>query len=302
MKVAITGSTGLIGSSLTGALQARGHTPVPVVRNTSPGPGELSWSPSEGTIDAAGFEGIDAVVHLAGAGIGDKRWNDEYKQVILRSRTEGTALLARTLAELSDQPKVLVSASGMDYYGDTGDRVITEDEPAGDGFLADVCVQWEAATRPAVDAGIRTCYLRTSIVQSSDGGALAKTLPLFKLGLGGRLGSGEQWWSWISIDDHVRAILHLLETDVSGPVNMAAPNPVTNAAWTKAVGRELGRPTVVPVPRSAPRLLLGREMADTLLFSSHRLSPTVLTDSGFTFRHRTIEECLAAVVGDTELA
>lgn len=302
MKVAITGSTGLIGSALAGALRGQGHTPVPVVRNTEPGPGQIAWSPSDGTIDAGGFEGLDAVVHLAGAGIGDKRWNDEYKRIILESRTEGTALLARTLTDLDDPPRVLVSASGMDYYGDTGDTVVTEESPAGEGFMAEVCIQWERAAQPAVDAGIRTCFLRTSIVQSTHGGALAKTLPLFKLGLGGRLGSGQQWWSWISIDDHVRAILHLLQVEVSGPVNMAAPNPVTNATWTKALGRELGRPSIVPVPKFGPRLVLGKEMADALLFTSHRLAPTVLDRSGFTFRHRTIEECLAAVVGDQELA
>ena len=163
-------------------------------------------------------------------------------------------------------------------------------------------MQWEQAATPAVDAGIRTCFLRTSIVQSADGGALAKVLPLFKFGLGGRLGSGEQWWSWISIDDHVRAVLHLLETDVAGPVNMAAPNPVTNAEWTKAVGRALGRPTLLPVPAFAPRILLGRQMADALLFGSHRLAPTALQESGFTWRHTTIDQCLDAVLGDQELA
>ncbi len=302
MKVAITGSSGLIGSALVGALHGAGHTAIRVVRSTSPGPDEIAWNPAGGTIDAAGFEGLDAVVHLAGAGIGDERWTEERKRIILESRTQGTDLLARTLAGLDAKPAVLLSASGMDYYGDTGDEAVTETAPPGEGFLTEVCLQWEAAAAPAVDAGIRTAFLRTGIVQSPDGGALAKTLLPFKLGVGGRLGSGDQWWSWISIDDHVRAMLHLLETDVAGPVNLTAPNPVTNREYTKALGRELGRPTLVPIPKFGPRLLLGKELADTLLYSSHRVLPAVLTDSGFQFRHPTIESCLAAVLGPDEVA
>jgi uncharacterized protein len=299
VKVAITGSSGLIGSSLVGALRGAGHTAIRLVRHDRPGPDEVAWDPSAGTIDAAGLAGVDAVVNLAGAGIGDERWTDERKQLILDSRTDSTGLLCRTLAELDAKPKVLLSASGIDYYGDTGDAVITEEAPPGHGFLTDVCLQWEAATAPATAAGIRTCLLRTGIVQSADGGALKKTLLPFKLGIGGRLGSGDQWWGWISIDDHVRAMLHLIETEsVSGPVNLTAPNPVTNQEYTKALGRELGRPTLLPIPSFGPRLLLGKELADTLLQSSHRVVPAVLQDSGFEFRHPTIQECLAAVLGD----
>lgn len=301
MKVAVTGSTGLIGTALTGALRGAGHTPVPVVRSAEPGPGEVAWRPSDGTVDAAGFEGVDAVVHLAGAPIGDKRWNEERKRLILESRVRGTDLLARTLAGLENGPQVLLSASGIDYYGDRGDEVLTEESSAGDAFLSEVCIRWEGATRPAVDAGIRTAFLRTGIVQTPDGGALARTLPPFRWGLGGRLGPGTQWWSWISIDDHVRAVLHLLDTEVSGPVNLTAPEPVTNAQYTKALGRELGRPTIVPIPKFGPRLLLGKELADALLWPSHRVLPTVLERSGFAFRHRTIEACLAAVLGDREI-
>ena len=301
MKVAITGSSGLIGSALAGALAGAGHTAVPVVRST-PGPGEIGWHPSEGVIDAAGFEGVDAVVNLAGAGIGDKRWTDERKRVVLESRTASTSLLATTLAELDHGPRVLLSGSAIGYYGDRGDEVLTEQSGPGDDFLSEVCVAWEAAAQPAVDAGIRTAFLRTGIVQSADGGALAKTLLPFKLGIGGRLGPGTQWWSWISIDDEVRAILHLLTSQLSGPVNLTAPNPVRNQDYTKALGRELGRPTVLPIPRFGPKLLLGGELAETLLYQSQRVLPAALEADGFRFRHPTIEDCLAAVLGDEEVA
>lgn len=302
MKVAITGSSGLIGSSLVGALRAAGHTPVPLVRHDTPAPGEVAWDPDAGTIDAAGLEGVHAVVNLAGAGIGDERWSEERKRLIRESRTKSTDLLCRTLAGLDATPAVLLSASGIDYYPDAGDTVLTEESPAGTGFLSDVCVAWEGATAPASEAGIRTCLLRTGIVQSADGGALARSLTPFKLGVGGRFGSGQQWWSWISIDDHVRAMLHLLDSEVDGPVNMTAPNPVTNQEYTKALGRELGRPTLLPIPKFGPRLLFGKELVEALLYTSHRVVPTVLERDGFGFRHPTIETCLAAVLGDTEVA
>lgn len=302
VKVAITGSSGLIGSSLTGALRGAGHTPVPLVRHGNPEPGEVAWDPDAGTIDAAGLEGVDAVVNLAGAGIGDERWTDERKRLILESRTKSTDLLCRALAGLDRKPAVLLSASGIDYYPDAGDTVLTEDSPPGAGFLTEVCLQWEGATAPARDAGIRTCLLRTGIVQSADGGALKRSLLPFRLGIGGRFGSGDQWWSWISIDDHVRAMLHLIDSDVDGPVNMTAPNPVTNQQYTKALGRELGRPTLLPIPKFGPQLLFGRELVEALLYTSHRVVPRVLEGSGFTFRHPTIESCLAAVLGDHEVA
>lgn len=297
MQVAITGSTGLIGSSLVGALRDAGHTAIRLVRHGNPGRGEVAWDPAAGTIDAAGLEGVDAVVNLAGAGIGDERWTDERKRLILESRTKGTGLLARTLAGLDRKPSVLLSASGIDYYPDAGDEILTEATRSGEGFLTDVCIRWEGATAPAQDAGIRTCLLRTGIVQSADGGALQKTLLPFKLGIGGRLGSGEQWWSWISIDDHVRAMLHLIESQVEGPVNLTAPNPVTNQEYTKALGRALGRPTLLPIPKLGPRLLLGKELAETLLYSSRRVHPAVLEADGFVFRHPTIDVCLADLLG-----
>lgn len=298
MKVAITGSSGLLGSALVGGLRGAGHTAVRIVRREGDRPDEVAWDPERGTIDAAALEGVDAVVHLAGAGIGDQRWTEDRKREILESRVKGTTLLAETLAGLDRKPRVLLSASGIDYYGDTGDAVVTEATPSGTGFLAEVCRQWEAATAAAAAAGIRTVLMRTGVVQSPDGGALKRTLPPFKFGIGGRFGSGRQWWSWISIDDHVRAMLHLIDGDVSGPANLTAPNPVTNREYTKALGRELGRPTLLPIPMAGPRLLLGRELADTLLLASHRILPAVLQESGFEFRHPTIEQCLAAVLGD----
>lgn len=300
MLVAITGSTGLIGTALRGALAGAGHTAVPVVRS-APAAGEIGWDPASGTVDAAAFEGIDAVVNLAGAGIGDKRWTDARKRVLLESRTSSTGLIARTIAACENGPSVLLSASGVDYYGDRGDEILTEDSAAGSGFFPEVCIAWEAAAQPAVDAGIRTAFLRTAPVQTPAGGALAKTLPIFRLGLGGRFGSGEQWWSWISIDDQIAGILHLLTADVSGPVNFTAPNPVTNEQYTKALGRELGRPTVLPIPSFGPKLLVGSELAETLLFQSKRAVPTVLESSGYRFRHPTIEDCFAGVLGDEEV-
>ena len=300
--MAITGSSGLVGTSLKGALDGAGHTVVPVVRRSAARSGEIAWDPAGGTIDAAGFEGVDAVVHLAGAGIGDKRWTDDRKHLIRTSRTEGTGLVASALAGLDVKPKVLLSASGIDYYGDRGDEVLTEESSRGTSFLSEVCAAWEAAAQPAVDAGIRTAFLRTAPVQTPHGGALARMLLPFKLGVGGRVGSGRQWWSWISVDDHVRAVLHLLDHDVSGPVNMAAPEPVRNVDYTRALGGELGRPTVVPIPGFAPRLLFGRELVEALLYESKRVVPQVLEASGFAFRHRTIEQCFAGVLGDQEVA
>ena len=301
MRVAITGSSGLIGTALRGALAGAGHQAVPVVRG-EPDDGEISWDPMEGRIDAAALERVDAVVHLAGAGIGDARWTDERKRLIRESRTRGTELLATTLAALDSKPQVLLSASGIDYYGDRGDEVLTEESSPGSGFLPEVCQAWEAATGAAAEAGIRTVVMRTGVVQTPEGGALKRTLLPFRLGIGGRIGRGDQWWSWISIDDHVAAQLHLLGSEVSGPVNLTAPHPVTNLQYTKALGRELGRPTVIPIPGFAPKLLFGAELVDSLLYESKRVVPRVLERDGFRFRHPTIEDCLAAVLGDAEVA
>lgn len=298
MDVVITGSSGLIGTALRAALEDAGHRPIALVRRApTPGADEIQWDVEAGTIDASSLEGIDAVVHLAGAGIGDKRWNAAYKRLVLESRTKGTALLAETLAGLDDKPSVFLSGSAIGYYGPRGEEIITEATPAGDTFLADVCVQWEAAAQPAVDAGIPTAFLRTGIVQTTEGGALQKQLPLFKLGVGGRFGSGRQYQSWITLDDEVGAIVHLLTAGVTGPVNLTAPEPVTNAEFAKTLGKVLKRPAVFPVPAFGPRLLLGREMADALLFESQRILPEVLEASGYTFQHPTLETGLRAVLG-----
>lgn len=300
MKIAITGSSGLLGTALRGRLTADGHQVVPIVRRAA-SEGEVAWDPTAGTIDAAGLEGVDGVVNLAGAGIGDERWDDERKRVLVESRTVSTDLLARTLAGLDRPPAVLLSGSAIGYYGDRDDEVLTETSAPGDEFLSGLCVAWEAATAPAEEAGIRTAHLRTGIVLSDDGGALAKMLLPFKLGIGGRLGSGRQWMSWISIDDHVRAMCHLLDADVRGPVDLTAPAPVRNVDFTKALGRELGRPTILPIPKIGPRLLLGKELAQTLLYESQRVLPAVLETSGFEFRHPAIEDALAAVLGTDEM-
>lgn len=297
MKIAVTGSSGMIGTALTGALRDDGHEVVRVVRTTPAPEGTVRWDPAAGEIDAAGLEGVDAVVHLAGAGVGDHRWTDEYKREVHDSRTLGTGLLARTLAGLDRPPKVLLSSSGVHYYGHRGDEVLTEESGPGGGFLAGVVADWEAATAPAAEAGIRTVTMRNGVVLTRRGGALAKMLPLFRFGLGGRLGSGDQWMSWIALDDEIEAIVFLLEhDDLSGPVNLCAPGPVTNGEFTEALGRALHRPAVVPVPRFGPRLLLGRQLADEMLFFSMRATPARLEEAGFRFLRPQIDAGLKAAL------
>ena len=296
MKIAVTGSTGLIGSRLVAALEGDGHDIVRLVRPGSRSAG-VAWDPAAGTIDAAGLEGVDAAVHLAGEGIAEKRWSTEQKRKIIESRRQGTTLLATALAGLDPKPAVLLSASGVDYYGDTGEELVTEETGPGSGFLTDVCLAWEGAAQPAVDAGIRTCFLRTAMVLDASGGALGKMLTLFKLGLGGRIGSGRQWWAWIAVDDWVGAARFLLEHEVSGPVNLSAPEPVRNADFTKALGAVLGRPTFLPVPSFGPKLLLGSELASTLLHASHRVVPAVLEREGYAFAHRDVTSALRGVLG-----
>ena len=303
MRVAITGSSGLVGTALTAHLEVLGHTVVPIVRRT-PGPGEIGWSPNdftgaESTIAALAeqLEGVDAVVHLAGAGIGDKRWTDDYKRVLLESRTKGTTLLAEALAAGTDGPRVLLSGSAIGYYGARGDEQLDETSSAGTGFLADVTVEWERCTAAAAAAGVRVAFLRTGIVLSAEGGALKKQLPLFKIGAGGTLGTGRQWWSWISLNDEVRAITHLLSTDIEGPVNLTAPHPVTQKEFADTLGTVLKRPTFLPIPKFGPQLLLGSELAENLLFTGQRVHPGVLeADDGFRFEHPDLESALRAVL------
>lgn len=297
MDVAITGASGLIGRALVTALGRAGHRPIRLVRKTASGTDEISWDPAKGVIDAESLDGVDAVVNLAGAGIGDKRWTDAYKRTLVDSRIKGTDLLARTLAGMRRPPKVLLSGSAIGVYGDRGDEELTEDSKGGEGFLADLCRQWEGATAPASDAGIRVAHLRTGIVLSRDGGALRKQLPLFKWGLGGRMGDGKQWQSWIAISDEVGAIVHLLTAEVSGPVNLTAPNPVTNMEFTKALATVLRRPVFLPIPSFGPKLLLGGELADALLFTGQKVLPSKLQSSGFAFRHPTIDGALREELG-----
>jgi uncharacterized protein len=295
MDVAISGSSGLIGTALVAALTDAGYRPVRLVRR-EPSGDEIRWDPDGGSIDSASLEGIGGVVHLAGAGIGDHRWTDEYKLEILRSRTKSTVLLAGALADLGKPPSVLVSGSAIGFYGDRGDELLDETSPVGTGFLPEVCVAWEAATVAAEEAGIRVAHIRTGIVLSGQGGALKKQLPLFKVGAGGKLGSGRQWQSWISIEDEVGAIVHLFAADVRGAVNLTAPNPVRNAEFTKTLASVLGRPSFLPIPSFGPKLLLGSELADNLLFAGQRVSPTVLETTGYEFRHPTLEVALRAVL------
>lgn len=295
MRVAVTGSTGLIGRALTRALVRDGDEVVRLVRHPPRQPGEVEWDPARQRVDAAGLAGCEAVVHLAGAGVGDHRWTAAYKKEIRDSRVLGTGAIAEAVASLDTPPRVLLSASAIGVYGDTGERIVDENAPPGRGFLADVCQEWEAATGAATEAGVRTVLLRTGLVVSADGGAWARLFPLAKLGLAGRLGNGRQYWSFISLADHVAALRHLLRSsDLSGPFNLTAPNPVTNREATEATGRVLRRPALLPAPAPALRLALG-EMATEVL-ASQRVVPRRLLESGFVFAHPDIESAVRAAL------
>ncbi|MFW2381775.1 MAG: TIGR01777 family oxidoreductase [Acidimicrobiales bacterium] len=296
MDVAITGSSGLIGKQLKTVLRAEGHRPISLVRRPARGADEIQYDPAAGELDSAALEGVDAVVNLAGAGIGDQRWTDKYKQQILTSRVETTSLVANALAGLDAKPTVFLSGSAIGVYGNRGDEVQTEDSPPADTFLADVVTQWETAAQPAINAGIRTAFLRTGIVLSRRAQVLTRLLPLFKLGVGGKFGNGRQYWSWISIDDHVKAILFLLDGDISGPVNLTAPNPVTNAEFAKTLGNVLRRPAIIPIPRFGPSILFGEELTQALLFDSARVEPTVLNETDFAFDYPGLEVALRATL------
>jgi uncharacterized protein (TIGR01777 family) len=290
MNVLISGATGLIGSALVPELEAKGHTVTRLSRSRA-GADTIRWDPSAGTIEGD-LEGTEAVVHLAGESIAQGRWSPDKKRRILDSRVQGTRLLAEGIAALPDPPKVMVSTSAVGYYGDRGDEVLTEESASGADFLARVCREWEAAAEPARQAGIRVAYPRLGIVLSPEGGALGTTLPIFKLGGGGKIGSGRQWWSWVALDDVVGSIVHALTDDsVEGPVNVGSPNPMTNAAYTKVLGKVLGRPTVLPLPAPAARVMLG-EVADALLLASQRMEPAKLKATGYDFRYPQLEGAL----------
>ncbi|HEY8545639.1 MAG TPA: TIGR01777 family oxidoreductase [Acidimicrobiales bacterium] len=300
MRVAITGSSGLIGSALAASLRGDGHEVVRLVRSPrdAAAPDAVAWDPAAGAVDRAGLEGVEGVVHLAGAGVGDKRWTEARKQEVLESRTRGTGLLAQTLAELDPPPKVLVSGSAIGFYGDRGDEELTEDRAPGGGFLANLVIAWEQSAQAARDAGIRTVLARTGIVLSTDGGAFPKMLLPFRLGVGGPFGSGRQWMSWITLADEVAALRFLLDhDDLEGPVNLTAPGAVRNRDFAKALGRALHRPAVLPVPKFALKLVLGGQMAEEMTFFSQRVVPAALTGAGFGFAHPDIDTGLAAVLG-----
>jgi uncharacterized protein len=275
MKILVSGSHGLVGKALIASLTSDGHEIVRLVRGKPSGATEIEWHPDQEKIDGAALEGLDAVVHLAGESIASGRWTDEKKRAIRDSRVKGTALLSEALARLSRPPSVFVSASAIGYYGNRGDEVLTETSAPGNDFLADVCVEWENATIPAIEKGIRTVHARFGIILDPKEGALAKMLTPFRMGIGGRIGDGKQWMSWIDIEDVVKGLKFAIEGSVTGPVNFVAPNPVTNAEFTKSLGRVLSKPTLFPVPAFGVRLAFG-EMGDALLLSSTRVKPGVL--------------------------
>jgi uncharacterized protein len=302
MRITITGSTGLIGQALASSLLADGHDVVRLVRRapraTADGTTEAIWNPRTGTVDPAALSGSDAVVHLAGAGVGDHRWNDSYKREIRESRVLGTGTLATALAALpeGERPAVFVSGSAIGYYGDTGAETVDESAPAGPDFLAGVCVDWEEAAEPARQAGIRTAYSRMGIVLAEGGGAFGRMLPPARFGLGGPLGSGRQYWSVVSLADAVAALRYVTDTDgLSGPVNITSPQPVTNRDLAKDLGRLLHRPALFPVPGPMLHLVLG-EFAGTVLYSQ-QVRPARLLDAGFAFRHPTAHDALLAALG-----
>jgi uncharacterized protein (TIGR01777 family) len=301
MLVAVTGASGLIGTALVGRLEAEGHRVLRLTRSRPSGPDQVQWDPMAGRLDPDALAKADAVVHLAAANIGDKlRWTARTKREILQTRVQGTGLVAKTMAELAQGPggpRVLVCASGAHYYGDRGDEVLTEESSGGRGFLADVVRRWEAAADPARAAGLRVVHLRTGPVQTAAGAGLPKQALMFRLGVGGRFGSGRQWLSWIALDDITGAYLHALtHDDLAGPVNNVAPNPVTNAEFTATLARVLRRPAVLHVPAFAPRLVLG-EFADEMLFTSIRARPARLQATGYRFRFPELEPALRHTLG-----
>lgn len=297
MRIAVTGASGLIGSALVRSLAADGHQVFRLVRREPSAPREVRWEPGRRYVDVKGLVGCEAVVHLAGAGVADRRWTEAYKKEIRDSRVLGTEAVADAVAKLDPPPKVLVSGSAIGIYGETGDRVVDESTPPGTGFLAEVCQEWEQAASVAAAAGVRTALARTGLVVAGGGGAWGKLFPLFKAGLGGRMGSGRQYWSFIALHDEVAALRYLIDTPgLSGPVNLTAPEPVTNREVTAAMGRVLHRPTLAAVPAPALRLALGEFAQDVL--GSQRVVPRRLLDAGFAFEYPGIDQSIRAALAD----
>ncbi|MCQ4045910.1 TIGR01777 family oxidoreductase [Streptantibioticus rubrisoli] len=297
MRIAVTGASGLIGSALVRSLLADGHQVHRLVRREPTAPREVRWDPMRRYVDIKGLAGCEAVVHLAGAGVADRRWTEAYKKEIRDSRVLGTEAVADAVAKLDPPPKVLVSGSAIGIYGDTGDRVVDESAPPGRGFLAEVCQEWERAAAVTAAAGVRTVLARTGLVVARGGGAWGKLFPLFRAGLGGRLGSGRQYWSFIALHDEIAALRFLIDNPgLSGPVNLTAPEPVTNREVTAAMGRVLHRPTLAAVPAPALRIALGEFASDVL--GSQRVVPRRLLDAGFAFEHPEIEQSIRAALAD----
>jgi hypothetical protein len=289
-RIAITGASGLIGSALVGYLKSEGHTVQRLVRRATVAPDEIRWDPKTGYVDIEALRGVDAVIHLAGVGVGDKRWTKRYKSEILNSRLLGTTAIANAVAEV--KPQVFISASAIGWYGDSGNRAVVESDSVGHDFLAAVCREWESAADLAGD--VRTVKLRTGLVLDPTGGALGRMLPLFRFGLGGKLGSGQQWWSWITLHDVVRAIVFTLEKKISGPVNLTSPNPVTNQEFTAALARAMKRPALFPAPAIALKIALGGFSSEVL--GSKKVMPNALTDAGFKWDYPHISTALQALV------
>ncbi|GEB54129.1 TIGR01777 family oxidoreductase [Streptomyces cacaoi] len=294
MRIAVTGSTGLIGSALVRSLRADGHDVLRLVRRPAAAGDEVRWDPGRGQVDTDGLAGCEAVVHLAGAGVGDHRWTAAYKAELYDSRVRGTDVLARALAALEKPPHTLVMGTAIGWYGDTGERAVDESAEPGRGFLAELCRDWEAAARPAQDAGIRTVFARTGLVVSRRGGAWGRLFPLFRAGLGGRLGDGRQFWSPIALHDEVAALRFLLDGELAGPVNLTGPEPVTNREATAAMGRVLHRPTVFAVPAPVLRVALGEFAGDVL--GSQRVLPARLLEAGFAFAFPTVNDAIRAAL------
>jgi hypothetical protein len=289
-RIAISGASGLIGSALVGHLKSEGHTVQRLVRRATVAPDEIQWDPKTGFVDIEALRGVDAVIHLAGVGVGDKRWTKRYKAEILNSRLLGTTAIAKAVAEV--KPQVFISASAIGWYGDSGNRAVVESDSVGNDFLAAVCREWEAAADLAGD--VRTVNLRTGLVLDPTGGALGRMLPLFRFGLGGKLGSGKQWWSWITLHDLVRAIVFSLEHPISGPVNLTTPNPVTNQEFTAALARAMNRPALFPAPAIALKIALGGFSSEIL--GSKKVMPNVLSEAGFVWDYPHITNALTALV------
>jgi hypothetical protein len=296
MKILVSGSHGLVGKALVRSLTSDGHEVMRLVRGKKASGSEVDWQPDQGRIEVEQLEGINAVVHLAGESIASGRWTTEKKKAIRDSRVKGTALLSDALTRLSRPPAVFLSASAIGYYGNRGDELLTEKSAPGNDFLSSVCKEWEAATGPAAEKGIRTVCTRFGIILDPDEGALAKMLPPFRMGVGGRVGDGKQWMSWIALDDVVNGLKFLIDDEsIQGPVNFVAPEPVTNAEFTKTLGRVLGRPTFFPIPAFGVRIAFG-EMADALLLSSQRVQPGVLREKGYKFSWSTLEPTLRHLI------